>query len=110
MAQIITAWDMSGGDKTSTVVATPNNTNISWKTSGVSEAFQAIELQVKVVVDGEDSHIAKDDTGKQIILKVIGNQSGNVSLYGLNAASLTIQADVPSGSDGDLDVWALKSS
>lgn len=110
MAQIITAWGLSGGDKTSTSVATPNDVNISWKTSGVSEQFQAIDLQVKVVVDGEDSHIATDETGKEIIFKVIGNQSGNVSIFGLNAASLTIEADVPAGSDGDLDVWALKST
>lgn len=110
MAQIITNWDLSGGDKSSTAVTTVSNIHISWKITGATDSLQKIDLQVTIKVDGEEHHLAKDDrgSGADIIFKVIGNKNNSRNIIGIEAASVIIEADVPAGSVGVLNVWAVK--
>jgi hypothetical protein len=110
MALIINAWNVSAGDKSSDAVVTVDNLHIAWKTTGATDPLQMIQLQVTEKVEGEDHHLAKDDrgSGKDIILLIKGNVSDSRNIIGINAASVIVEAIVPAGSVGALNVWAVK--
>ena len=105
MAQIKIDYDLSGGDAFSSVVASPGNINLGWKSTVVTNSNQIVALEWWVQAGSEDYHQLKDGNGRAIISKLRGNESGNTNVLGINATNLKIKIVPPASADGTLNLW-----
>jgi hypothetical protein len=107
MALIKEDYDLSGGATFSDVIASPENVNLSWKSTVATDTAQVVALEWWVQVGGEDYHQLPDRRKKDIISKLVGNESDNTNVFGINATNLKIKIVPPSGADGTLNLWAI---
>ena len=109
MALILTDYDLSGGDTTSTEVVAPNN----WRVSATIEDAPASQF-VRLDLEAEDAagnwFPLTYESGLPIHLTIIGNKTRSINPIVVNAANGRVKVHVPkAGGVGTINIDSINA-
>ena len=107
MATIISAYDLSGGDTTSTAIATPNNVRLQFEVTGATSE-QQVAFATLQVNDGTAYVDMADKDGRLVKYPIAGNVKFSKNHFGINSATMQVVIDA-TDCDGSLTVTSYES-
>lgn len=106
MATILNAYDLSGGDTTSTASTNVTDYTIHWVWGGTQEG--SVKMTIKASENGASSVALKDENRKphEITLHAVRSDQmeDRYTIYGVNSASVTVEVEPSEDATGTLTI------